>query len=242
MRGRDHDAGVAAQMPHGEGEQGGGAVVGEEVHAEPGRGHHPRTQLGELGRVMARVPGDRATPRRLRPFPGRHVIGQAPRALRDRPLVEDVRTDRVHLAATATRAELEHPEEGVVELGPPIVLDVLQEPRAISGERRLGQPSPYVCRRRIGEPAGRLRPGDPTRRLFRTDHSSLSFDTSMSRRPQSAAYPDTPGGASRARFEPARHGSLVGPRRPASDDATHDFNERFDGVGPHRPLVTTPFL
>ena len=64
-----------------------------------------------------------------------HIVGQAAGALGDRPLVEDVGADRVHLAAPAAGAELEHRVEGVVELLPALLLDVLEQPVAIPGER-----------------------------------------------------------------------------------------------------------
>ena len=67
---------------------------------------------GELCRVSRAMTHDRGA---SGPLARRDVIGQAPGALGDRPVVQDVGADRVHLAPPAAGAELEDGVEGVVE-------------------------------------------------------------------------------------------------------------------------------
>ena len=50
VRGRDHDSGVAAEVPDGEGEQGGGAGFRKEENLESSGGQHAGAQLSELQR------------------------------------------------------------------------------------------------------------------------------------------------------------------------------------------------
>ena len=157
------------EVPDGEGEQGGRAVLAEQVDLEtrrpPGRGRRARRTRREWCRVSRAIT---QRPRASAPFFAGDVVGQAPRALGHRPLVQDVGADRVHLAPPPAGAELEHGVEGIVELRPAARLDVLDQPGAIRGERGLGEPSPDVRRRRPGEPAGRLRLGQPSGGLFRS--------------------------------------------------------------------------
>ena len=104
------------KMAHGEGEQGGRAVFGEQVDLEtrprPGPGAQIAANSGELCRVSRAMTHDRGA---SAPLAWRDVIGQPAGTLGDRPLVEDVGADRVHLAPTAAGAELEDGVEGVVE-------------------------------------------------------------------------------------------------------------------------------
>ena len=135
VRRGDHDAGIAAQVPDGEREQGGGPGLGEEVDLEPRRGQDPGAQLGEFRRVVAAVAGDHARLGRVLPLAARHVIGQAAGAFGDRPLVEDVRADGIHHPPPAPRAEFQDGEEGVVERLPPAGGDVLEQPGPVLQKR-----------------------------------------------------------------------------------------------------------
>ena len=159
------------EVPHGEREQGGGPGLGEQEDLEPRGGQHPGAELGELRRVVPGVAGDHARSRRIRPLAGRDVIGQAPGALGDRPLVEHVRADRIHHAPPAARAELQHGEEGVVEGLPPARGDVLEKPGTIALERTLGQPAANRGRGRGGKLSGGLRLADPGECVFGCGHA-----------------------------------------------------------------------
>ena len=68
---------------------------------------------------MPRVMGDDARSSRAFALARGHIIGQSPGALGDRPFVEDIGADRVHLAAAAAGPEFEHGVKSIVELGPP---------------------------------------------------------------------------------------------------------------------------
>ncbi len=110
----------------------------------------------ELGRVVPGVAGDHARPRRIGPFFPRDVIGQAPRALGHGPIVQDIGTDRVHLTAAPTGAELEHGVKGIVKHLPAPRVDVLDQLRAIGQKRRLGQPASNIGNGRGGQITRRL--------------------------------------------------------------------------------------
>ena len=80
VRRRDHDAGVAVEVPDGEGEQGGRAVLLEQEDLETGGRQDAGAELGELRGMMPRVVGDHARSGRAsvpssrshsRPGPGR---------------------------------------------------------------------------------------------------------------------------------------------------------------------------
>ena len=53
MRRRDHDAGVAVELPDREGEQGGGAVIFENDDLETRGRKDPCAELGKLGGMVA---------------------------------------------------------------------------------------------------------------------------------------------------------------------------------------------
>ena len=103
---------------------------------------------GELCRVSRAITHDRGD---VRPLARRDVVGQAPGALGDRPLVEDVRADRVHHAPPAAGAELEDGVEGVVEHLPAPGGDVLQQPGTVARERTSRSTSGGCGRGRRGE-------------------------------------------------------------------------------------------
>ena len=150
VRGGDHDAGVTVEVPDGKREQGGRARLFEKEDLETGRRQDPGAELGEFRGMMPRVVGDHARSARALALARSHIVGQSPRALGDRPLVEDIGADRVHLAAAAAGAKLEHGVKGIVKLVPPFVLDVFEQPAPVLGERGFGQPAANIrrCRRR----------------------------------------------------------------------------------------------
>ena len=105
-----------------------------------------------------------------------HVVGQAPGALGDRPVVQDVGADRVHLAAPAAGAELEHGVEGVVEL---LASGLARCPRAAGpGTARTAasvSQRPMFAASRRGNLASRLGMREPCERVFGCDHALQRF-------------------------------------------------------------------
>ncbi len=177
MRRRDHDAGITMQVPHGEGQQRCRAMVGEEVDLEPCRDQNPRTDLGELRRVMPGVAGDRARARGLGTLARVDVIREAAGALSDRPRIQNIRSHRIHPASTSASTELEHLIEGVVEHFPAPREDVFGQPVTVGLERRLGQPSANVGRGRGGQFTRLLGLGQSTQYVFGRRHDRISLSS-----------------------------------------------------------------
>ena len=173
MRRGDHDPRVTVEMPDGEREQGGRTRLSEEEDVEAGGGEDPGAQLGELRRMVPRIVRDHARPRRSVALAGGDIVGQSARALGDRPFVEDIGADRVHLPAAAARAELEDRVKGVVELGHRPLLDVLEQPIRDTWRTGLRSASGgHSCRRRGGKPSFGSGLPEPFQRLVRCDHCS----------------------------------------------------------------------
>ena len=148
MRGGDHDPGIAVQMPDREREQGGRSRLLEKEDLEAGRGEDPGAKPGEFRRMMPRVVGDHARSARAVHLARGHIVGQSAGAFGDRALVEHIGADRVHLAAPAAGAKLEHGVKRVVELTPALVRDLLDQRDAIPGKGGFRQPAAHIrgCR------------------------------------------------------------------------------------------------
>ena len=172
VRGGHHDAGVTMEVPDRKREQGGRARLFEEEDLEAGRRQDPGAKPGEFRGMMPRVVGDHARSGCAFSLARRHIVGQSPRALGDRPLVEDVGADRVHLAAPAAGAKLEHGVKGIVKLVPPFLLDVFEQPAPIPGERGFGQPAANIRRCRCRNSSLGSGMPEPCERLGRCDHGS----------------------------------------------------------------------
>ena len=144
------------QVPDRKREQGGRPRLFEKEDLETGGRQDPGAKLGEFRGMMPRVVGDHARSGRAFSLARSHIVGQSARALGDRPLVEDIGADRIHLAAPAAGAKLEHGVKGIVKLVPSFVLDVFEQRL-----RYLANGASVSQRRIFADADAEIRPSDP---------------------------------------------------------------------------------
>ncbi len=160
MAGGDHDAAGALLVANCKGELWRGAVLVEEVDLKTVSDHDPSAQLGKMPRAVPGVVGDGARQVAFTAAALDHVIGQSLGALTNRAVVDGIGTDRVHPSASAAGAEGNDRPEGVIQMLPFPVVDVLDHLIAVIGVAAFSQPLTDVFDRRGAQRAGLLCLGD----------------------------------------------------------------------------------
>jgi hypothetical protein len=148
VAGGDHDAAGALFEADQERQLGRAAVVVQEIDLEAVRHHDGGAQLREVPRIVPCVVSDGTSETFGWQLLLEDIRRQPLRALPNRPVVDHVAADGVHLAAAASGAEGNDGPEGVVELFPFAGGDVLGHLDGIFAVPRLGEPGLDVRRRR----------------------------------------------------------------------------------------------